>query len=145
MENEIILYHPDDQPDLHLEVRVEDDAVWLTQGQMVELFDSTKQNISLHIKNIFQEEELEEKSTVKEYLTVQKEGSRKVKRKVLCYNLDVIICVDYRVRSKRGTQLRRWANSVLKEYLLKGYAINTKVNQLENKIVQHDEQFELLD
>ena len=84
MKNEIILYHPDDQPDFHLEVRVEDDTVWLTQGQMVELFDSTKQNISLHIKNIFQEEELEEKSTVKEYLTVQKEGSRKVKRKVLC-------------------------------------------------------------
>lgn len=144
LENEIILYHPDDQPDFHLEVRVEDDTVWLTQGQMVELFDSTKQNISLHIKNIFQEEELEEKSTVKEYLTVQKEGSRKVKRKVLCYNLDVIISVGYRVKSKRGTQFRIWANSVLKAYLLKGYAINSRVNQLEKKIAQHDEQLELL-
>ena len=144
MKNEIILYHPDDQPDFHLEVRVEDDTVWLTQGQMVELFDSTKQNISLHIKNIFQEEELEEKSTVKEYLTVQTEGSRKVKRKVLCYNLDVIISVGYRVKSKRGTQFRIWANSVLKAYLLKGYAINSRVDQLEKKIAQHDEQLELL-
>ena len=111
---------------------------------MVELFDSTKQNISLHIKNSFKEEELEEKSTVKEYLTVQTEGSRKVKRKVLCYNLDVIISVGYRVKSKRGTQFRIWANSVLKAYLLKGYAINSRVDQLEKKIAQHDEQLELL-
>ena len=104
MKNEIILYYPDNQPDFHLEVRVEDETVWLTQAQMVELFEATKQNISLHIKNIFKEEELDEKSTVKEYLTVQLEGSRKVKRKILRYNLDVIISVGYRVKSKRGTQ-----------------------------------------
>ena len=144
MKNEIILYYPDNQPDFHLEVRVEDETVWLTQAQMVELFEATKQNISLHIKNIFKEEELDEKSTVKEYLTVQLEGSRKVKRKILRYNLDVIISVGYRVKSKRGTQFRIWANSVLKEYLLKGYAINSRMDLLEKKILKHDEQIELL-
>ena len=77
-------------------------------------------------------------------MTVQTEGSRKVKRKVLSYNLDVIISVGYRVKSKRGTQFRIWANSVLKEYLLNGYAINSRVDQLEKKIAQHDEQLELL-
>jgi hypothetical protein len=144
MKDEIILYYPDNQPDLHLEVRVEDETVWLTQSQMVELFDATKQNISLHIKNIFKEDELDEKSTVKEYLTVQMEGSREVKRKILRYNLDVIISVGYRVKSKRGTQFRIWANSVLKEFLLKGYAINSRMDQMEKKILKHDAQLELL-
>lgn len=144
MKDEIVLYQPDDQSHFYLEVKVENETVWLTQAQMVELFDSTKQNISLHIKNIFNEEELDENSTVKEYLTVQKEGSRKVKRKVLSYNLDVIISVGYRVKSKRGTQFRIWANTVLKEYLLKGYAFNSRMDQLEKRVVKHDEQIELL-
>lgn len=144
MKDEIVLYQPDDQSHFHLEVKVENETVWLTQAQMVELFDSTKQNISLHIKNIFNEEELDENSTVKESLTVQKEGSRKVKRKVLSYNLDVIISVGYRVKSKRGTQFRIWANTVLKEYLLKGYAFNSRMDQLEKRVVKHDEQIELL-
>ncbi len=133
MKNEIILYHPDNQPNLHVEVKVEDETVWLTQAQMVELFDATKQNISLHIKNIYKDEELLENATVKDYLTVQKEGSRSIKRKVRIYNLDVIISVGYRVKSKRGTQFRIWANSVLKDYLLKRYAVNHRMEQLEKK------------
>lgn len=107
MENqgEIILYQPDSE--VKLEVRLEEETVWLTQAQMVELFSSTKQNISLHINNIFKEGELEQGATVKEYLTVQKEGNRNVKRKITCYNLDVIISVGYRVKSIRGTQFRQ--------------------------------------
>lgn len=105
---------------------------------MVELFDSTKQNISLHINNVFKEKELDSRSTVKEYLTVQKEGTRNVKRKLILYNLDVIISIGYRVKSIRGTQFRIWASSVLKQYLLKGYAIQSRMEQLEKKVFQHD-------
>lgn len=92
----------------------------------------------LHIHNIFKEKELEEDSTVKESLSVQKEGSRLVRRKVLYYNLDVIISVRYRVKSHRGTQFRIWANKVLKEYLLKGYSIQNKISDLEQKVLLHD-------
>ena len=144
MKNEIIIYRPNEQADFHLEVRVEDETVWLTQAQMLELFDSTKQNISLHINNVFKEKELDSRSTVKEYLTVQKEGTRNVKRKLILYNLDVIISVGYRVKSIRGTQFRIWASSVLKQYLLKGYAIQSRMEQLEKKVFQHDQQIELL-
>ncbi len=133
--NEIILYHSKDQS-THLEVRIEDDSVWLTQGQMVELFQSSKQNISLHINNIFKENELEKNSTVKEYLTVQKEGMRTVKRKVIVFNLDVIISVGYRVKSQRGTQFRIWANKILKEYLLKGYAVNQRLERVESEVFE---------
>ena len=124
MENkgEIIMYQPDEE--VRLEVRMEDETVWLTQAQMVELFNSSKQNISLHISNIYKEGELSQDSTVKEYLTVQKEGRRTVKRKIICYNLDVIISVGYRVKSIRGTQFRQWANKVLKEYLLQNNSVN---------------------
>jgi prophage maintenance system killer protein len=108
------------------EVRLGSETVWLTQKQMVELFQTTKQNVSLHIKNCFTEGELLQESTVKEYLTVQKEGKRKIRRKVEFYNLDVIISVGYRVKSLRGTQFRIWANRILKEYLVKGYALNQK-------------------
>ena len=100
---------------------------------MVELFKSTKQNISLHINNIFREGELMSSSTVKDYLTVQIEGSRQVQRKLTFYNLDVIISVGYHLKSLRGTQFRIWANQVLKEYLLKGYAINTRIDKIEKK------------
>lgn len=131
-QGEIILYQPDET--IKLEVRMEDETVWLTQAQMVELFCSTKQNISLHINNIFKEGELTEKATVKEYLTVRTEGNRKVKRKITCYNLDVIISVGYRVKSKRGTQFRQWANSVLKEYLLKGYSVNQRLNDMGKEL-----------
>lgn len=119
MENkgEIIMYQPNEE--VRLEVRLENDTVWLTQAQMAELFETTKQNISLHTNNIFKEGELEQAATVKDYLTVQKEGNRSIRRRITYYNLDVIISVGYRVKSIRGTQFRQWANKVLKEYLLR--------------------------
>ena len=126
--NQIVIYQSEDgqtQVDVHLE----NETVWLTQAQMVDLFQTTKQNVSLHVGNVFKEGELEEKSTVKEYLTVQKEGERKVSRKVKDYNLDVIISVGYRVKSKRGTAFRIWANNVLKQYLIKGYAVNERMRK----------------
>lgn len=142
MENhgEIILYQPDET--VKLEVRLEEETVWLTQTQMVELFNSTKQNISLHINNIFKEGELEQKATVKEYLTVQKEGNRNVKRRIAYYNLDVIISVGYRVKSIRGTQFRQWANKVLKDYLLKGYSVNRRLTELEHTVAEHSKKID---
>ena len=140
---EIIIYQPDDSS-TKLEVHIEEETVWLTQAQMVELFSSTRQNISLHINNIYKEGELSPDSTVKEYLTVQTEGLRKVRRKTASYNLDVIISVGYRVKSVRGTQFRIWANKVLKDYLLKGHAISQRVDKIERKLVEHDQKFDLL-
>lgn len=123
MENEIIIYQTQDGQ-TKIDVRLENETVWLTQNQMAELFQTTKQNVSLHIKNIFEEGELSENSTVKDYLTVQQEGNRKVSRNISYYNLDVIISVGYRVKSLRGTQFRIWATQVLKEYMKKGFALN---------------------
>lgn len=140
---EIILYQPDDKS-TQLEVRIAKETVWLTQAQMVELFSSTKQNISLHINNIFKEGELFPTSTVKEYLTIQNEGGRKLQRKIAFYNLDIIISVGYRVKSKRGTQFRIWANKVLRDYLLKGYVLNLRVDGIEKKLLEHDQKFDLL-
>ncbi len=142
-QGEIILYQPDEA--VKLEVRLEDETVWLTQNQMAELFQSTKQNISLHTNNIFKEKELIKDSVVKESLTTASDGKR-YRTKYYC--LDVIISVGYRVKSQRGTQFRQWANKVLKEYLLKGYSINQRVSQLENKmdsrLAVHDRQLEEL-
>jgi len=129
--NEIILYRPDELAE-HIEVIFEDDTVWLTQQQMVLLFNQTKQNISLHINNCFRENELDRNSTVKKSLTVQKEGNRNVTRNIEYYNLDVIISLGYRVKSPQGTQFRIWATAKLKDYLLKGYAINTRMNRIED-------------
>jgi hypothetical protein len=129
--NEIILYQAGELPE-HIEVRLEDETVWLTQAQMAILFGQTKQNISLHINNCFKERELEKNATVKDSLTVQIEGNRSVKRKIEYYNLDVIISVGYRVKSKQGTQFRIWATNVLRDYLLKGYAINQRIDRIEN-------------
>ena len=98
----IVIYQTEDGQ-TQIDVRLENETVWLTQAQMVELFQTTKQNVSLHVGNVFKEGELEQASTVKEYLTVQKEGGRNVSRQVKYYNLDVIISVGYRVKSKRGT------------------------------------------
>ncbi len=131
MKNEIILYQSDELPE-HIEVRLDDDTVWLTQGQMAALFRQTKQNVSLHINNCFKEGELEKLATVKYSLTVQIEGERKVKRSIEYYNLDVIISVGYRVKSKQGTQFRIWATHVLRDYLLKGYALNQRIDRIEN-------------
>ena len=124
--NQIVIYQTEDGQ-TQIDVRMGNDTVWLTQAQMVELFQTTKQNISLHIGNVYKEGELEQEATVKEYLTVQTEGSRSVNRQVKHYNLDVIISVGYRVKSKRGVQFRQWANKVLKDYLMKGYAVNEKL------------------
>jgi len=129
---EIVMYQPDET--IRLEVRVENDTVWLTQAQMAELFDATKQNISLHIINVYSEGELDELSTVKDYLTVRQEGQRMVKRHVLYYNLDVIISVGYRVKSLRGTRFRQWANNVLKQYMLHGYSINKRFEHIEQRL-----------
>ena len=127
-ENKIIIYQTEDGQ-TQIDVRLENDTVWLTQAQMVELFQTTKQNVSLHVGNVFKEGELEQEATVKEYLTVQKEGERSVSRKVKYYNLDVIISVGYRVKSKRGTAFRIWARRVLKDYLIKGYAVNERIRK----------------
>lgn len=150
---EIILYQPDENT--HIEVQLDVDTVWLSQAQMTELFQTTKQNISLHVNNIFKEGELLRESTVKDYLTVQKEGSRSVQRKVTFYNLDVIISVGYRVKSHRGTQFRIWATRVLREYLLRGYSINqhlvamqqqidTRFDRIEERVEQHQHQLDLI-
>jgi hypothetical protein len=105
-------------------VRLVDETVWLTLNQMAELFVTTKQNISLHVKNILAEGELSEAATVKEYLTVQQEGNRKVNRNLQHYNLDMIISVGYRVNSHRGTQFRIWATQRLRDYIIKGFTLD---------------------
>lgn len=117
--NEIILYQPDTS--ISLEVKLEDETVWLTQAQMVDLFQTSKQNISLHTNNIFKEGELDANSVVKENLTTASDGKN---YKTKFYNLDLIISVGYRVKSIRGTQFRIWANKLIKEYLIKGYNLN---------------------
>jgi hypothetical protein len=131
--NEIVLYQPDELS-TRIEVRIEDETIWLTQQQIVELFDSSKANISEHIKHIFESGELKEGATVRNFRTVRKEGNREVSRELLHFSLDVIISVGYRVNSIRGTQFRIWANQVLKSYLLKGYAVNTRMDKLEESV-----------
>ena len=130
---EIVMYQPDET--IKLEVRVEDETVWLTQAQMAELFLTTRNNITLHINNIFKERELVESSVRKESLLTAADG-KKYRTKV--YNLDVIISIGYRVKSKRGTQFRQWANQVLKEYLLKGYVVNSRIIALEQHVAEQD-------
>lgn len=125
MEKQIEIFKSKDNQ-IELNVQFDEDTVWLTQEQMELLFQTTKQNVSLHIKNIFEEGELTDVSTVKESLTVRTEGNRKVQRKIQFYNLDVIISVGYRVKSQRGTQFRQWATQRLKDYLVQGYTINEK-------------------
>ncbi|MFA6422760.1 MAG: virulence RhuM family protein [Candidatus Buchananbacteria bacterium] len=120
---EIIIYEgADGAPSI--EVRVENETVWLSQKQMAELFDCTVENIIFHLKNVFESAELSEKATTKDYLVVQKEGSREVKRSIKIYNLDAIISVGYRINSLRGTQFRQWATERLREYLVQGFTMN---------------------
>lgn len=127
MENkgQIIIYQTDDGKN-QLEVHLENETIWLSQKIMSELFDKDSDTIGLHVKNIFEDEELEEEATTEFFSVVQKEGIRTVKRKVKFYNLDVIISVGYRVNSRRGTQFRIWATQTLKDHLVKGYTINQK-------------------
>ena len=126
---EIVLYQPDDT--IRIDVIVEDETVWLTQMQMSELFQTTVPNVNIHIKNIFDEGELDENSVIKKSLITAADGK---KYRTNHYNLDVIISVGYRVKSKRGTQFRIWATRVLKEYLLRGYAINQRIERIEQQI-----------
>lgn len=127
-EGEIILYQPDGT--LKLEVRLEDETVWLNRQQLAILFDRDVKTIGKHIGNALKEE-LANLETVAKFATVQKEGERNVIRQIEYYNLDMILSVGYRVKSQRGIEFRRWANQVLKEYLLKGYSINRRIEQLE--------------
>lgn len=110
--------------ELELKVSVDSETIWLTQKQIAEVFGGTKQNISLHINNIYKEKELDKISTVKYYLTVQKEGNREVTRNIEHYNLDMILSLGYRINSIKATKFRQWATSVLKNYIQNGYAIN---------------------
>ena len=126
--NKIIIYQTEDGQ-TQIDVRLENETVWLTQSQMAELFERTPQNITMHISNAYKEGELDKIATCKEYLQVQQEGKRKVSRIVKYYDLDVIISVGYRVKSKRGTAFRIWARKVLKEYLVKGYAVNERIRK----------------
>ena len=143
-ENEIILYQPDET--LKLDVRVENETVWLTQAQMAELFDTTRNNITLHIRNIFKEGELVEDSVGKESLLTAADGKR---YKTKFYNLDVIISVGYRVKSLRGTQFRQWALRVLKDYMLRGYSVNQRLMAMEDRVdrrlSEHDRRLQQLD
>lgn len=120
---EFLLYETEDGR-TRVECRFVDDSLWLPQALMAELFQTSKQNISLHVKNVLAEGELQAAATVKDYLTVQTEGTRQVRRKVQLYNLDMILAVGYRVKSPRGTQFRRWATERLGEYLLKGFTMD---------------------
>ena len=131
-QGELILYQPEES--IKLEVRLENETVWLTQAQMAELFDVKENTITYHIKEIYNTEELEIESTTRKIRVVRKEGNRDVNRNIDFYNLDMIISVGYRVSSKRGVRFRQWANKILKEYLLKGYSINQRMENLEQKI-----------
>ena len=135
--NEIIVYQPEGG-EFHIEVRVDQDTVWLTQAQMAELFNTDRTSINRHIRNIFQTQELYENSTCAKIAQVRLEGGRSIKRVVPYYNLDMIISVGYRVNSISGTRFRQWANRVLKEHMLKGFSVNQRLVAHENKLENID-------
>ena len=131
-QGEIILYQPDET--VRLEVRLEDDTVWLNQAQMGELFGTNRQAITKHLQNIYDCEELKKESTSSILELVRREGNRNVRRKIEFYNLDAIISVGFRVNTKRGIEFRQWANRVLKEYLLRGHVVNSRIMALEQRV-----------
>jgi len=135
-EGEVMLYQSEDA--IQIEVRIEDETVWLTQAQMVELFERDVSVISRHINNIFKERELIKESNL-HFLQIPFSD-----KPIILYSLDVIISVGYRVKSKRGTQFRIWANSILKEYMMRGYVVNQRIDRIENKVLEHDQKFEFL-
>ena len=135
MKNEIILYQSNELAS-RIEVRIKEETVWLNRHQIAALFGRDVKTIGKHINNVFAENELEKSSTIANFATVQIEGGRNVERQIEFYNLDVIISVGYRVKSKQGTQFRIWANKILKDYLLKGYAVNNRIDRLEDDV--HD-------
>ena len=130
--NEIVVYQPDET--LRLDVRLENETVWLTQSQMAMLFGFSTDNIGLHLKNVYAVGELSREATTEDFSVVRMEGERQVRRNVTCYNLDAIISVGYRINSVLGVKFRQWATGVLKDYLLRGYAVNQRLNQLEDKV-----------
>lgn len=131
--SQIVIYKDGDASDATIEVKVEDETVWLNRNQLADLFGRDIKTIGKHLSNVFKEGELDKEATVAKYAIVQEEGNREVTREVEHYNLDVIISVGYRVKSKKGTQFRIWANKILKEFLIKGYAINEKRLQQSQK------------
>jgi prophage antirepressor-like protein len=146
-ENQIVVYQPNET--VRLDVRLENETVWLTQSQMATLFGCSTDNIGLHLKNVYSCGELDKEATTEESSVVQIEGQRKVSRKVCLYNLDAIISVGYRVNSVLGVKFRQWATRVLKEYLLRGYSVNTRLAQLEDRVdrrlAKHDERISTLE
>ena len=134
-QNEIVLYQPNELT--KLEVRVADETVWLSQAQMAELFDTDRTSIGRHIRNIYQSHELDSLATFAKIAQVRREGNRQIIRNIPFYNLDMIISVGYRVNSIRGTRFRQWANSVLKDYMLRGYTINNRLQRIENELMEH--------
>ena len=141
MKNEIIIYHPDNLTE-RIEVKMEDETVWLSLNQIATLFDRDKSVISKHLKNIFNEEELIKISVVAFFATTASDGKT---YQVEHYNLDAIISVGYRVNSKRGTQFRQWATQRLKDYLIKGYSINNRINRLEDHLVDLTKKVDQID
>ena len=139
--NQIVVYRPNET--VRLDVRLENETVWLTQSQMATLFGCSSDNVGLHLKNVYAAGELVREATTEEFSVVRMEGSRQVRRKVTCYNLDAIISVGYRVNSILGVKFRQWATKVLHDYLLRGYSFNARMNQLEDKmdrrLAQHDQ------
>ena len=142
LQGELVIYQAND--DVKIEVVLNEDMVWLSQSQIVQLFQSSKANISEHIKSIYQQNELDRDSTVRNFRTVRVEGNREVFRNITYYNLDVIISVGFRVNTKIGIHFRQWANNILKNNLLKGYSINQRIdyieNKFDNKLYNHDVQ-----
>jgi hypothetical protein len=125
-ENQIVVYQPNET--VRLDVRLENETVWLTQAQLCELFGVVKSNVSYHLKNIFETNELDHGATVQKIRTVRTESGRMVTRDLEYFNLDVIISLGYRINSRLGIQFRQWATGVLREYLLRGYSVNTRLN-----------------
>ena len=125
-QDQIVIYQTEDGK-TQIDVRLENETVWLTQAQMAELFKSSRTNVLEHIQHIYEDEELEKEATCRNFRQVRQEGKRTVNRAIIMYNLDMIISVGYRVNSKRGVKFRQWANKVVKDYLIKGYAVNERI------------------
>ncbi len=138
MTNEITIFETKDKA-ISIPVKVDSETVWLNQNEMARLFSTTKQNISLHIRNCFKENELKKEEVVKDFFTTTPHGAQKGRTQthsVMYYNLDVIISVGYRVKSQRGIEFRQWANKILKDYILQGYAVNQKRLDVLNKTIE---------
>ena len=138
MQNDQIIIYETESGETVIDVRLENETIWLTQKLMSELFEKDSDTIGLHVKNIINDGELDEKSTTELFSVVQQEGKRSIKRNLKFYNLDMILSVGYRVNSKKGTQFRIWANKILKDHLIKGYSIN------ETRLREQNEQLNSL-